>query len=433
MKRPWLQRVRSLAGNEFVRSTAALTGGTAVAQILTVAALPFLTRLYSPHDFSLLAVYLSLLGMVSVIACLRLEIAIPLPEKDEDAAQLLALSRGSALLVATVVGVPSWLWRHQLATLAGAPDLAPYLWLLPLGTWLAGSYAALQYWASRKKRFTAVARTRMVQAGTGIGAQVALGAAGTAPFGLLFGHMLYGGAGALGLARQAWRQDRTAIRAVDWRHMRARFWEYRRFPQYSTFEAAANSAAIQLPVILIAALAAGPEAGFVLLASRAMGAPMQLVGSAVSQVYLSSAPEEMRAGRLRSFTLGTLGGLAKLGIAPLLVAGVIAPPVFALVFGEEWRRAGELVQWMTPWFILQFLASPVSMVLHVTGRQRTAAALQITGLLLRSGAVLLASFVLGGYEAEAYAVSGAVFYGAYLFIVLLSAGIMNTLSRQSKA
>src|SRR5690606_34581923 len=100
-----------------------------------------------------------------------------------------------------------------------------------------------------------------------------------------------------------------------------------------------------------------------------MAAPMGLVGGDVAQVSVSRAPEKYRSGELAEFTARVIEGLVKTGVGPLLFVGIIAPPVFAIVFGVEWRRAGEIISWMTPWFIFQFISSPVSMVMHVTDRQ----------------------------------------------------------------
>lgn len=403
---------------DFLKATAVLAGGTASAQLLTVAALPILTRLYTPADFELLAVYLALLGILSSIACLRFEIAIPLPVSDDEGADLLFAALFSTGLISTTTLAVSLLWPEPIAAVLGVPRFSAYLWLLPLGVLMAGTYGALQYWASRKHRFGLVGRSRLVQAGVGVGTQLGAGAAGLAPGGLLVGHMLYGGAGALGLAMSAWRWDRAVLVAVSWERIRARAVEYQRYPTYSSIEALANSAAIQVPVILIAAFAMGPEAGFVLLATRVIGAPMQLIGSAISQVYLARAPEEKRAGRLRGFTLNILKPLAMLGVPGLVIMALIAPEGFAYAFGEDWRRAGVLLQWMTPWFILQLLSSPVSMVLHVTDRQRTAMALQLSGLLLRGGCVVGVGVLAPQWVAETYAVTGAIFYGAYFLVIM---------------
>ncbi len=415
-------RLSALRENSFVRSASVLVGGTAAAQALTVLALPILTRLYSPEEFSLLAVYVAILTMVQVVACLRLEIAIPLPEDDAEAANLLALGLMLATSAAVIMALSVLGFGDAFFAAIGQPGMQPYGWLLPFGLWLAGSYAALQFWSTRKKRFATIARTRMVQAGSGLTAQLGLGWVGAGPVGLLLGHALMAGAGVVNLARQAWRSDRRALTGVTRQGMCRALSVYRRFPLYSTWEALANNAAIQVPVLIIAALALGPEAGFILLATRAMGTPVTLIGGAVAQVYLSRAPDEMRAGRLPEFTAEVLRGLARVGIAPLVFIGVVAPPVFALVFGEEWQRAGELVTWMTPWFVLKLLSSPVSMVMHVKMMQRAMLGLMVTGLIVRIAIVLIAYLVDPRYIAEGYAVSGAAFYLAALGVYLAASG-----------
>ena len=412
------QNFDALFRQGFVRSVGILVGGTAFAQALMVLVLPLLTRLYTPEDFSVLAVYASILGIISVAACLRLEIAIPLPQNDDDAANLLALALCSSAGVAGLSALIVALFPTQIIALVAQPKLEPYLWLLPLGIWLSSSYAALQFWTTRKKRFSVIAKTRMTQAIGGVGAQVGLGWASIAPLGLVLGQMINSGAGIFGLVRDALKNDRPALRAINWPGMQRTFSEYDRFPKYSTIESLANSTSIQLPVIIVAALAAGPEAGFLMLASRVMFAPMALIGGAISQVYLSRASDELRAGTLGKFTAEIMGGLVKTGVGPLVFFGVIAPIIFPVIFGISWLRSGEMITWMTPWFIMQFLASPISMILHITQNQRAALMLQIFGTILRIGAVVVAVYWTQGWIVESYAISSFVFYVIYFCVVI---------------
>lgn len=420
-----LDAIRARIGGRhgFVHSVGTLAGGTAFAQAIGILALPIVTRLYTPAEFSVLAVYASLLAIFSVAACLRLEIAIPMPERDEDAASLFALALCSSAVIAALLGVVFLLFPQWIAARLGVPVIETYLWMVPLGIWVASSYAAVQHWSTRKKKFSRIARTRMAQALGGAGTQVGAGLAGVGPFGLLLGHMISGGVGVFALARDAWREDGHALRSVRRQSMRDMLRQYSRFPKYSTMEALANSVGIQVPVIIIAALAIGPEAGYLMLATRVMAAPMGLIGGAVGQVYLSRAPEELRSGRLGDFTSQVLGGLSKSGVGPLLFAGIVAAPVFTIVFGVEWRRAGELVGWMTPWFVLQFLSSPVSMVMHVTNRQRMMLLVTVLGLSIRLGAMWLAYTYARSEFSEFYAISGASFYLLCCIVFYRAAGI----------
>lgn len=407
-----LEVVRSRIGEKgsLSHSVGTLVGGTAFAQAFTVLALPILTRLYTPAEFSVLAVYVAVLGTISVAACLRLEIAIPLPENDEDAINLLALALGVASVLAIIFAILVFFLGDSIALWMRIPELSPYLWMIPVGMFLASGFAATQYWSTRKRKFTRIARTRMMQAVGGVGVQAVGGFLGGGAFSLLLGHLVSGGAGFFGLLRDVFRQDGALLRAVKLREMGKMLKRYSRFPKYSTIEAFSNTAGIQVPVVVIASLAIGPEAGFLMLATKVMAAPMSLVGGALAQVYLAHAPQELRAKNLSHFTSKILTGLLKTGVGPILFVGVVAGPLTGIVFGKGWGRVGELIGWMTPWFVLQFLSSPVSMVMHVKGLQAKMLALTVFGLMMRLGTVVLSHELGLGHLSEFYAAAGGLFY-----------------------
>jgi O-antigen/teichoic acid export membrane protein len=367
----------------------------------------------------MLAVFTSLLSIISVAACLRFDVAVAIPDKDIDAANLLALALGCAFVISLIVAILVLLIPEQIASWLNQIGLSAYLWLLPLGVLLASSYSALQTWLVRKKEFGQIARSRIAQSAVAAGMQLSMGAAGVGAFGLLLGYVLNAGAACVVLGYKVIRFDRRAFRAVSWSGMRAMAMVHHRYPKYSTWEALSNSAAIQVPIIMIAALAVGPEAGYLSMAMYVMQAPMALVGGAIGQVYLSRAPVEHREGKLAPFTGEVFGGLLKAGAGPLLFVGIVSPTVFPFIFGEDWRRAGHLVAWMTPWFIMQFLVSPISMALHVIGRQRMAMSLQYFSLIMRVTAVWFAAKQWPEAVGEAYALSGFLVYGVYTILVLI--------------
>jgi O-antigen/teichoic acid export membrane protein len=409
---------RALPQRSFLRSVSILAGGTALAQGLGVMMLPVITRLYTPENFSVLAVYTSVLAIAAGVACLRLDIAIPLPKSDADAANLLSVSLLICTCLSIFAGVTTFLFADQVVFLLRQPELRPYIWMVPFGIWLSSSFSAVQFWATRKKRYGSIAKTRIRQTGSSICIQLAFGLGGShGPLGLLLGQAISSGAGVLGLARLAWSEDKKLLRDVSRARMRRVIATYKKFPKYSVLEAFANNGAAQLPVLLIAAVSSDSEAGYLLLAMKAMAMPLGLIGGAVSQVYLSRAPEEWRAGRLSLFTLDSIAGLAKVGIGPLIFAGITSPILFPILFGVEWKRAGEMVAWMTPWLVLQFLSSPVSMALHITNQQRAALALQVVGLVVRLGSTALAASIFPSYTFIVYALSGLAFYLLYLIVI----------------
>ena len=414
----WLARY--LPKGRFARNVGMLTGGTAFAQGIAILATPILTRLYTPADFNPLAVYISTIGLTSVVACLRYNIAIPLPESDDEAINLLALSCLSNLVVALLIAIPTILSPEEVAGLLGYRAISPYLWMVPIGVFLAATYDALQYWATRNSLMALITRTRVTRALFGPGTQLAIGVAHHSPFGLIFGHMVYCGMGVIGLARSLLRDDRDNLRSISMTKVMTTAKKYIRFPLYSVPEALLNTAGVEAPVLIITAFAAGPEAAYLMLAMRVMGLPMGLIGSSVAQVFLAEAPQQLRDGTLSEFVRRTMWVLFKRGGPFIVLIGLSAPFAFPVAFGETWARAGVIVAWTTPWFMLQFIASPVSMLLNVLNRLRTAMFLQLLGAVMRIGSVALAAFAVPAYMAEIYALSGAVFYLTYVVVLLRS-------------
>tara|TARA_R100000935_G_C2838215_1_gene169412 strand:- start:2895 stop:4163 length:1269 start_codon:yes stop_codon:yes gene_type:complete len=412
------QKVKTLFQGSFVKNVSILVGGTAFAQLITIILLPVLTRLYSPEDFGILAVYLSFVSLISVVSCLRLEIAIPIPKEDKDAITLFVLSLVSVIVITLLTIVGTTLFFRQIYQVTEG-KLEGYVWLIPLSVFFSGIYAALQYWATRHKAFSLVAKTRLSQAVGGGSTQIGLGYAGLGPLGLLVGQLISMGAGIIGLSRYFIKNSSSLLRDVKFSELKSVFKQYDRFPKYSTWEAFANSGAIQIPVILIAYYAVSAEAGFLMLAMRLLSAPMSLIGGAVGQVYLAEASEKNYEGQLQQFTHNTVRALAKIGTPPILFAGMAAPFLIPVIFGEAWQRAGVLIAWMSPWFLMQFITSPVSMALHITNNQKIAMWLQFFGLFLRVGGVVIAGIYFNDYIVETYALTGLVFYLIYLFIVLL--------------
>lgn len=408
---------RRFPAGSFARNVGVLTGGTVFAQGLAVLSLPLLTRLYSPDDFSLLAVYSAVIGIVTVVSCLRYNIAIPLPEEDADAMALLVVALGAGVAVSILLALPVLFAPEATAAFLGQPDLTPYLWMIPLGVLFASTYNALQYWATRKKRFGEVARTRVTQSLGSVGAQVGFGFGGLAPFGLLFGGMVSQGLGFFRLACSLARDMREGLEWPDRPFVWSRAKVYRRFPVLSVPEALMNTAGLQLPVIIIAAVSVGPEAGFLMLAMRVMAMPTRLLGASVAQAFYADAPRAYREGRLPSFSFKTMRRLALFSAPVFAVIACVVPVSAGFIFGTEWERAGLLILWMTPWFFLQFVTAPVSVVLHVCGRLEVALALQTIGCGFRIASVVVSHAFFPGWEVFSFVASSSIFYLFFLIVV----------------
>lgn len=412
---------RILPRSSFGRSVSVLVGGTAFAQALVVLASPLLTRLYSPADFGLLAIHTALLSTIAVAASLRYELAIPLPENDKDAASVAVLSlivlTGISLLVATIL----WVWGRQLAGLLNTPQIYTYFWLLPTGLFFSGIYQVLTNWAVRTSQFSAIAKTKLGQSVAQVGVQ--LGGHLLGPFALLLGQVVGQAAGNSTLAALAIRRRWPLFRSVSWQDVRAAGVRWRRFPLFDTCAGLTNAAGVQLPSILFAALFTPAAAGVYLLANRVLGMPMLLVGQAIAQVFFSRSAEAKRKGQLAPLVAGIHRDLAYFAMPPTLLLAFIAPDLFSIIFGKDWRQAGEFAQWMAPWLYFVFITSPLSQLFSVLEKQVHSLVFQLMLLATRMCALFLGAKT-GDliFTVAIYSIGSAVCWIGFLWWVIRASG-----------
>ncbi|QAA76349.1 MAG: lipopolysaccharide biosynthesis protein [Candidatus Bipolaricaulis sibiricus] len=363
--------LRALPRGRFARSVTVLAGGAALGQAITVLVSPILTRLYSPEDFGIFGVYASMLGIITVIASLRYEYAIPLPEDDETAANILALCFVLLLGMTTL----SWFviqgLGSRITSWANVPGLRRYLWLVPLGILGAGTYQVLNYWAVRKRDFRRIARTR-VSRGVGRAAiQVGVGFASAGPLGLLLGQLAGETAGSASLGWAAWVKDRSSLKAINLAGMRRAGARYRRFPLLSSWGGLLDALGLHVPQVLFAAFYGAEVAGWFALGQRVIAAPLNLVGDSVAQVYFGEAARLPRddTKAMRRLFLKLTGRLALTGGLPVAVICALAPWLFTIFFGPEWETAGRYVQILGLMFAVRFAIVPLAHTLNILERQ----------------------------------------------------------------
>jgi O-antigen/teichoic acid export membrane protein len=349
-----------------------LVGGAAVGQLVVVVTLPLMTRLYTPAAFGIAAVFTGIIVPLNSVASFRYELAIPIPESDGKAIDLLSASLAIVVVNAILLSIAVATVGNRIAEAAGVPDLKPYLWILPLAFVGGGLYAALTYYAIRLKAFREIAGTRVSQGVGQVVVQALLGFAGWGAGGLVTGITARFWAGMLTMFRVTLQRLRPRQLLEGTR----RFWttliEFRRFPLLT-----GNATFIQLllqhiPALLVASIYGLVVAGLLSLSLRLLEAPVNMLSKSTSQVYFSSASDlahDDPAGlkRLYTRTVGTAALLA----APILILLLLpAPWTFPFILGDEWREAGIYVQALSVMFFLGFLARTVGPeTLTVVNRQ----------------------------------------------------------------
>ena len=154
------QKLKGLSGDN--KSVLTLVGGTAVAQVLSFLFSPITTRLFSPEVFGDLSVFSSITGIVGIVICLRYELAIVLPQDDDEGFSLLKLCFIFTSLVSVVTGLVFLFGGEAIYTKFGAKNLAGYWYYVPISLFLTGIIQASNYWLTRTRQFTVLSWNKVV-------------------------------------------------------------------------------------------------------------------------------------------------------------------------------------------------------------------------------------------------------------------------------
>lgn len=393
-----LKRLANQPSDSFASDVLKLAGGTAIAQALAVLASPIITRMYGPEAFGLSALFASITGIIAVVACLRYELAIMLPEKDEVAANLLALSLLLAAIMSGLTALIFWFGGEKLLSLLNARGLGPFLWLIPISVFLSGVFLALNYWNSRTKRFGRLSIARVSASVTTTGTQLGAGIANYATGGSMIVAGLLGSAvSTLILGGQIWRDDGwRLIKCISLKDIEGGLQRFKRFPLFDTWSALLNSASWQLPIFLLAAFFSPAMVGYYSLGMVVLQLPSSLISSAISQVFFQRAAKASLDGSLSHVVENTFFVLVMIGVLPVLLLAMTGEDLFVVIFGTHWAEAGIYAQILAFWMFFVFVTSPLSTVFIVLEKQRCFLLFNILLFSTRAGAL-----ILGGFSGDA--------------------------------
>ena len=356
--------------NQFVKNVITLMTGTSIAQAIPIALSPILTRIYSPQEFGLFALYVGLATILGVVATGRYELAIMLPEDDDDALQIVGLSSLISLIVSVVVLLMVLFFGELIALMLGNGELYSWMFFLPITIFLTGFYQSLNYWFNRKKDFKQLAKNRVLQnTSTGF-TQVPLGYININGFGLLFGTIFGQFVTTFLLAKNFLKIVPDFFSYLSKHNFQKVARRYINFPKYDVSTALLNSASMYAPNILFTTFFGATFSGFFYLTQRVLQAPITLISSSVLDVFKEEVAASYRIkGSIKDVYLKTLKWLLLISFPPSVILFFVIEDLFTFFFGLDWIVAGEYAKILIPAMAIRFISNPLSFVIYVVEKQ----------------------------------------------------------------
>jgi O-antigen/teichoic acid export membrane protein len=400
-----------MAQSGFWKNVATVLLGATGAQILPLLLAPLLTRMCTPADMGDFSVWLGVVAVGAIVATLRIDTVMVI---DRDLRQqrlcfgVVNWSASALTLLLTLFAA--------LACIFDFPFLRDMSWLelltIGAGTWLTATMQTTLAYASAHKLFGKAAAARVLQAGTVVVSQAALLCAGLDDRALLAGQLIGLGAG-LWAARRLLAPPTAPFRLTLDGEQRHYLGKHQAFWRFSLPSSLLNTVVGQLPLFMIGFHHGAAAAGLFALTQRVLGAPVTLVAASVLEVFKRQAVQEFQVlGDCRAVYGATFRALVLLALPPSLILFLWSPDLFGWLFGARWRPAGELASILAPLCFLNFIASPLSYVFFIAGKQKMELGWQVA-LFVMTIAIFSAPLSLR-LSVAGYAIGRSLLYVVYL-------------------
>jgi len=360
LKKLSILKKKYLTQGSFAAHALTLMTGTIIAQAIPVAVSPILTRIYSPSDFGLWALFISLTSIISIIATARYELTIILPEKDEDAINLVALSIVIAFAISFVVFLIVLIFNKPITRLLGNPAISRWLYFIPFSVLLTGIFQALNCWSNRRKKYARMARRQITQSVATVSTQLCLGVVKVGSGGLLGGGITGQAIGTGVFARQTWKEDKEWHQHINKEVLKNQGSRYLNLVKYLNLSHLIGALHQQLPILILNKIFDSATAGFFSLANRILSLPISILADAMGVVFRQRASEEYaKAKKFDRLLLKTVKHTFLLSLLPFCLFMVWGKDIFLFVFGKNWGRAGEFASILAFGSFFAFVINPV--------------------------------------------------------------------------
>lgn len=376
------QKIRHIATTDLARNSAKLLTANVFAQAIGLIVYPILTRLYTPEDFGLLNLFLQIGGILVIISTAEYYNAIVLPKSEKSAVGVFHF--GVLLLLITsglcALCLP---FSTPIAALFYTPELASFLWLLPLFVCCGGFWNLLNYWYIRQKQFGAIGRYQMTQNTLNATAKVSFGFGGILRGGLIYSAVL---APLISLIISILVKFKTLkpLFVFDKKESLKRAKEYLNFPKFSLPTNLVNQLSNALPVLLLTPFFGLSEIGYFGMATLLAFTPINIISRSLYQTFYQRTVEKVQnrlpiRHHFRQFRQKTL-----LVVVPsFALLYFVLPDLTRLLLGNDWEISGEYIRFCLPWLTMLCLVSPINYISDIFQQQRKMLYFEIALLTVR--------------------------------------------------
>lgn len=364
------------------RNSLTLLSASSLSQLIGIVVYPLVTRLYSPSDLGAMSLFLSIGGILSIIASGKFESAILTEKEDADAAAVFDLSFLLNLLVSVVLFVLLLIVREDIVRVFKIEPILEFILWIPFWIFVTTLGSVYTFWFNRKGRFGLNARYNIVQSIANSGSKVGFGSLSYTKWGLIIASCIGPVAGLVSVMRAGIVWD--SLYRLDFKRMKRVCIHNIDLFKYTLPHSLMNTIAGNLPVLILSAWFNMTEVGLFSLGITLGFRPISLFTNSVNQVLFQRVSDNHHQGNNSyQFLMQYTKKVFYIGLPIFALTAIIIKPVIGLLFGTAWLGAADYVLMTLPMLLVMLVSSSVCFMSVVAKKQKEAMVFEMVYIFLR--------------------------------------------------
>lgn len=383
------QKIKKILQSEIAVNSAKLLSANVVVQIIGLLVYPILTRLYSPDDFGLINLFLSISGVLTIIATAEFQYAIVLPKSESKAIACLQIGLLITLVTVAIL-LASIPFSKQIASIFNAPNLTQWYWAIPIFVFLSALWNLLNYWCIRQKSYDEICKYQLIQSVTNATSKCTFGWLGVLNGGLIISAILAPFISLFYLILKIQKKAQTIFHLAKKQEIVSTFHEYSNFPKYSLPRALLNYVSGNLPILLLTPFFSLSEIGFFGMALLIGFKPVNIISNTLYQVfYQRTTAKIQKQENILSFHLQYLTYSIVIFLPLFLLIFAYSSNIVNFLLGDKWTQTGSYINVMIIWLFASVLTGPISYLPDIFKKQKIGLFFEVALITARSTALLV--------------------------------------------
>lgn len=369
------RKIENLYNNIFnknsriLNSIILLVSGTAFAQLINLFLTPIITRIYTPEEYGLYTVYISLLTILG-IGSLEYNRTISISKNDKEAINLVFISLILVCFTTVVISLLFFMLHESLISILNLSSPLMLIFLC-IGILFSGVYKVFMHWSFRQRNYKLITKTKLTQSIAGNLLIILLGILNFNVIGILTGAVTKTLFGISTLFKP--------FSKVNYKNMNFSFTammklllKYKNFALYTLPSEIFRKSSEHLPILFLTMLYGTSITGYYGLAYTIISLPLILVGNSVSDVFFSEAAKmgSENSKDIKVLSLKLCKKLIQICFIPFILLFLAGPNLFEIIFGDNWYEAGQFASALTLLGFTVVVFDPVSKVYDILNKQR---------------------------------------------------------------